>query len=162
MAASTSPFLEQLIPKTKHAKPTDCSVRQHSRRPNVSSSLQWFAFKDLRPPLAARPVDAGRMASRSHRPTPRPPELFGARSQAHEEVAASSPSANWFSRWQQLRGGSASGAHDGARGSGTRRGPARTPPARTGVDPAVRAPDEKGTDPIGACTGSRSLESRLA
>lgn len=102
------------------------------------------------------------MAPQSHRPTPRPPELSGARSQAHEEVAASLQSANWFSRWQQRRGGSASGARDGARGSGTSRSRARTPPARTGVDPAVRAPDEKGPDPIGACMGPRSLESRPA
>lgn len=156
MAASTSLFLERLILKTTHEKPTECPSSRHSGRLRVSLCLVCSGAPSRTCVHPGKP-DEQRQAEQLGevpRPAPRPTELSRARSRADEEVAAASRSANWLPGCQLRRcssaGGAHGGAHGGARGGRTSGSRTGVPQARAGAGLAARAPDGKGLDWAGA------------
>lgn len=158
MAASTSRFLEQLILTTTHGKPTEHPTSQHSLRPRLSFCL----FCSGAPPRTCAHPWLRNQQTQAERlrevPAP-PPELSRARGGADEEVAAASPSANWFPGWQLRRGGSAGGSAGGAHGDGTR---SRNAAGSRQGRPSQARPRRERARPCRGARGPRSPELRPA
>lgn len=141
-----------------HARKANRTPRQPALPAPQRFFFVWFTAVRLQgpaPTLGSGTSGRRQSSSAQSPPRPRPLELSRARGGADEEVAAASPSANWFPVWQLQRGGSAGGSAGGAHGDGTRSRNATG--SRQGRPRRARPRRERGR-PLQGRARARSLE----